>query len=87
MLLMNGAQVQSAPIFGQLGLEWENVAAGELSGEGKADILFRPNTDGSVFVLLMNGAEVRRRQSSANSALSGTAVTYLPRNHQRASTR
>jgi hypothetical protein len=38
-------------------------------------------------VLLMNGAEVRRRQSSANSALSGTAVTYLPRNHQRASTR
>jgi hypothetical protein len=55
LVLMNGTQVQSATIFGQLGLEWTVHGVRDFNGDGKADIVFRRIADGAVFVLLMNG--------------------------------
>jgi hypothetical protein len=58
MLVMNGAQILSAPIVSQLGPEWKNAGVGDLNGDGKADIVFR-RTDGLVLVFLMNGTQVQ----------------------------
>jgi hypothetical protein len=59
LVLMNGTQVQSATIFGQLGLEWTVHGVRDFNGDGKADIVFRRIADGAIFVLLMNGAQVQ----------------------------
>jgi hypothetical protein len=56
--LMNGTQVLSAPIFGQLGPEWLDAGVGDFNGDGRSDILYRRSTDGALLMLLMNGARV-----------------------------
>src|SRR6266508_1289386 len=55
--LMIGGVLQSAPLVGQLGSDWQNVGVGDFNGDGKADILFR-RTDGTLLMFLMNGGQV-----------------------------
>jgi len=61
MYFMNGTQVASAAIVGQIGVEWTLVGIADFNGDGKADLLFRRN-DGVLALHLMNGAQVQAAQ-------------------------
>jgi hypothetical protein len=61
MYFMNGAQVASAAIVGQVAVEWTLVGIGDFNGDGKADLLFR-RIDGMLALYLMNGAQVQSAQ-------------------------
>ena len=61
MYFMNGVQVASAAIVGQIDVDWTLVGIGDFNGDGKADLLFR-RTDGVLALYLMNGAQVQTAQ-------------------------
>jgi FG-GAP-like repeat len=57
LFLMNGTNLPAGEIVGTVGTEWRMVAAGDVNGDGRADMVFR-RTDGTLSVFLMNGAQI-----------------------------
>jgi hypothetical protein len=55
---MGTPQILSATIVGRIGTEWRNAGVGDFNGDGRSDILYRRNSDGTVLMLLMNGAQI-----------------------------
>jgi hypothetical protein len=49
--------MRAGQLIGKVDTEWRMVAAGDLNGDGRADMVFRP-TDGTLSVFLMNGIQV-----------------------------
>ena len=62
---MNGTQVASGQIIGQIGTEFTLVGIGDFNGDGRADLLMR-RTDGTMAIFLMNGASVIAAQLIGN---------------------
>ena len=54
---MNGTQVVSAPILGNVPTSWTIAEVGDFNGDGYSDILWR-NTNGDVAIWFMNGTRV-----------------------------
>jgi hypothetical protein len=62
--LRNDAQspLVRADLLGPIGTEWTLVGLGDFDGDGKADLLFRSTTDGSLVIYLMDGISFRATQ-------------------------
>jgi hypothetical protein len=59
MFLMNGAQITfEGVIYTEPNLAWKVVAVGDYNGDGRADILYRNDSTGMVWMMLMNGASI-----------------------------
>jgi hypothetical protein len=57
MWLMNGTQIMSANILGNVSTNWSIAETGDYNGDGKSDILWIDNV-GDVATWFMNGATV-----------------------------
>jgi hypothetical protein len=56
MMLMNGAAIgPQGVVYTEPNLAWKIVAQGDYNGDGKADLLWRNETTGQVYMMLMNG--------------------------------
>ena len=56
--LMNGFQILSAQVIGNVGTDFTLTAVADFNGDGKADLLFRRVSDGLIVMYLMNGPQV-----------------------------
>jgi hypothetical protein len=71
-MLMNGGAISSQGIvYYEPNLAWKVVAVGDYNGDGKADLLFRNDSTGHVYLALMNGL-----------AISGQGMVYYEPNTQ-----
>jgi hypothetical protein len=53
---MNGGAIASQGLmYAEPNLAWKIVAQGDYNGDGKADLLWRNETTGQVYMMLMNG--------------------------------
>ncbi|MEO6203510.1 MAG: hypothetical protein ABIU05_26005 [Nitrospirales bacterium] len=52
---MNGTSIASSKILGGIASTWEMEQAGDMNGDGKADVGLKNTTIGEVKVWLMNG--------------------------------
>jgi hypothetical protein len=55
---MDGATIASTGFPASVSLAWEIRQVGDLNGDGKADLVWRNNSSGTVAVWLMNGATI-----------------------------
>ncbi|HMK91355.1 MAG TPA: VCBS repeat-containing protein [Methylocystis sp.] len=59
---MNGCQIQSAPLIGEISANWSIVGTGDFNGDGYSDILML-NTSGDVQIWEMQGATINKTLS------------------------
>jgi FG-GAP repeat len=61
-MLMNGPTIVTQGLmYSEPNLAWKIVAQGDYNGDGKADILWRNDSTGQVYMLLMNGLAVSQQ--------------------------
>jgi hypothetical protein len=49
------------PIYAERNINWKIVGTGDFDGDGRADILYRNDTTGQVYILLMDGPTIANR--------------------------
>jgi hypothetical protein len=69
---MNGATANAVFNIGYLPPGWQSAGAGDLDGDGKADLVWRDGNTGDVSVWLMNGARIKALKDVA----SGVPLTW-----------
>jgi hypothetical protein len=72
---MNGAQVVSTAFLsiGQLPVDWQIVGAGDLNGDGKADLVFQHRTEGWLAAWYLDGATVSSTQLLSINRMTDSA--------------
>ena len=66
---MNGATIAASTTIANPGTAWQVKAVGDLTGDGRADIVWRNTTDGSVVEWTMNGPTIASSAAVSNPGL------------------